>query len=135
MQRAILDDFPQADIGVSIVWINMLPLDSQVTAETSARIIHDPRARHFHDPEKQAGKAVASSLGGQDKVAWDIYLFYAPGSEWGSNPPAPIGWAHQLEGSNWADSTHYRTGDDLVNELRKIMERLTNVRPKTHLKG
>jgi hypothetical protein len=128
VQRAILSDFPDADINVSIVWINMLPLDSPVAAKLSARIIHDLRACHFHDPAKLAGKAIAQSLGGQDKAAWDIYLFYEAGNEWSDSPPAPIYWAHQLQGSTWADSAHYHSGDDLLRELHKIMQDLTSAR-------
>lgn len=128
VQRAILRDFPDADIGVCIVWINMLPLDGLATAKLSARIITDPRACHLHDPEKLAGKAIAQSLGGKDKAAWDIYLFYEAGSAWNDSPPAPIRWAHQLQGSEWADSAHYHSGDGLVSELRHIMQNLTSVR-------
>jgi hypothetical protein len=128
VQRAILRDFPDADISVCIVWINMLPLDGLATAKLSARIIADPRACHLHDPEKLAGKAIAQSLGGKDKVAWDIYLFYKAGDEWNDGPPAPIRWAHQLQGSEWADSAHYHSGDDLIKELHEIMQDLTSVR-------
>ncbi len=106
----------------------MLPLDSPVTMRLSARIIRDPRAHHFYDPARLAGRALAESLGGKDKVAWDIYLFYVAGGEWGDNPPAPTDWAHQLTGSAWADNTHHHSGDDLFKELHRIMETVTSVR-------
>ena len=102
----------------------MLPADSAITAKLSARIIRDPRARHFYDPDHLAGKAIAEGLGGKDKVAWDIYLFYAAGGEWGECPPAPTDWAHQLTGSAWADDTHHHSGDALFKELHRIMQRL-----------
>jgi hypothetical protein len=54
-------------------------------------------------------------------VAWDIYLFYEAGSRWIDGPPAPAHFAHQLPG----ESAHFRTGDDLVRELREAMKRLT----------
>lgn len=106
----------------------MLPLDNPVAAKLSARIIRDLRTCQFHDPAKRAGKAIAEGLGGKDKVAWDIYLFYEAGSEWNDKPPAPTQWAHQLSGSEWADSTHHHSGDDLVKELHKIMQDLTSAR-------
>jgi len=127
VQRAILHDFPHADIGACIVWINMLPQDGLATAKLAAQIVADPRACHLHDPEKLAGKAIAASLGGKDKVAWDIYLFYQAGSAWNDSPPTPIHWAHQLQGSQWADSAHHHSGDDLVRELHRIMQNLTSV--------
>ena len=106
----------------------MLSDDAREAAGPSARIIADPRVRHFHDPDKRAGKAIAESLGSEDAVAWDTYLFYASGSEWTDGPPAPIDWMHQLPGS-WADSARFHTGDDLPEELGKAMRRLTSAEP------
>ncbi len=102
----------------------MLPDDSKAAATISAQAIDDPRVRHFHDWEQRSGKAVAGSLGCEAEVAWDIYLFYASGSEWADGPPAPTDWMHQLPGT-WADPAHFRTGDDLVNELHAAMQGLT----------
>jgi hypothetical protein len=121
VQEAIVDGYPHADISVSIVWINMLPLDSRAMAHVRAQTMQDPRTRHFSDPRKRVGRAIAQSLGGRNKVAWDIYLFYAPGAEWEDGPPAPAWWAHQLTGSSWADAAHYHHGDDLVKGLHRAM--------------
>ena len=106
----------------------MLSDDARATAGPSARIIDDPRVRHFHDPEKRAGKAIAEGLGSEGAVAWDTYLFYASGSEWTDGPPAPIDWMHQVPGS-WADPARFHTGDDLLQELHKAMKRLTGPQP------
>ena len=106
----------------------MLQGDMELRAQESARIIDDPRVRHFHDPEKRSGKAIAQSLGGKGKVAWDIYLFYAKGSEWVEDPPRPTDWMHQCSSNGWADPAHFHFGDDLVEELHKTMKRLTEIR-------
>ncbi len=106
----------------------MLPDDAAEAAGPSARIIADPRVRHFHDPEKRAGKAIAESLGSEDGLAWDIYLFYASGGQWSDGPPAPIDWMHQLP-SSWADPARFHTGDELPVELGKAMKRLTGAQP------
>ena len=124
VQRVLVQEFPLADISVSIVWIDMVALDSEDTARVSAKIVEDPRVCHFHDPEKRAGKAIAESLGGQDKVAWDMYLFYTKGSEWDDGPPMPADWVHQLQGTNWADPARCHCGSDLVEELHKAMSKL-----------
>ena len=121
MQRSIIEGFPRADISVSIVWINMLPDDTGAGAQMSAQIIDDPRVQHFHDPAKRSGQAIAASLGWKDYVAWDIYLFYESACRWLDGPPAPSHFAHQLP----RDSGHFRTGDDLVHELREAMRRFT----------
>ena len=121
VQEAIIKGYPDADISVSIVWINMLPSDNRIMAHVRARTMQDPRVRHFHDPKKRVGWAIARGLGGVDRVAWDIYLFFAPGGEWDGGPPPPAWWAHQLLGSSWADPAHYHRGDDLIGQLRQAM--------------
>jgi hypothetical protein len=127
-QESILADFTDADISVSIVWIDMLEGDTQASAERSAQLINDSRVCHFYDSERIVGKAIAQRLGGNGKAAWDIYLFYAPGSEWTENPPMPIEWMHQLLGSSWADSAHLRRGNDLVAALHNCMAKLMSAR-------
>jgi hypothetical protein len=125
VQRVIVQDFPRADISVSSVWINMLAHDSEGAARVSARIIEDPRVRHFYDPERRVGKVIAKSLGGREtNEAWDIYLFYEKGSEWIEDLPTPTDWMHQLTGTSWADLAQYYTGDELVEELHKAMRKL-----------
>ena len=121
VQEAIVKGYPDADISVSIVWINMLPSDSRIMAHVRALTMQDPRVRHFHDPKKRVGRAIARGLGGRDNIAWDIYLFFEPGGEWDGGPPPPAWWAHQLLGSSWADPAHYHRGDDLIGQLRQAM--------------
>ena len=128
VQRSIIEDFPHADISISIVWIVILPGDTEVTARESASMFNDPRVRHFYDPEKRLGKAIARSLNWEVGVAWDIYLFYAKGSEWVEDPPPPTDWMHQLS-DNWTDRAHFRFGDALVEELHKTMRELMEVEP------
>ena len=125
-QRSIIESYPDADVSVSIVWIHMLDGDTEMAARRSAGgIVHDPRVRHFYDPERRAGKAITRSLGGEEgKAAWDIYLFYEKGCEWIDGPPAPVDWMHQLTSSSWADPARYRQGDDLVKALHETMKRL-----------
>jgi hypothetical protein len=124
VQRSILEGYPDADITVGIVWINMLEDDTEMTARRAAqRTVTDFRVRHFYDPQKRAGKAIARTLGGEGKVAWDIYLFYEKGAEWVEGPPTPSDWMHQLTASSWASLAHYHSGDDLVAELHKTMKK------------
>lgn len=113
------------DISISIVWINMLESDSERAARVSAQIVKDPHVRHFHDPEKRVGKAIAEGIGGEGQVAWDMYLFYASGGEWRDEPPAPFEWAHQLS-APWIEPTRFHWGDDLVRTLCKTMGKLAD---------
>ncbi len=103
----------------------MLRWDGALTAKLLAATLRDPRVRHFHDPNRRAGRAVAESLGGYGKIAWDIYLFYAPGGEWSDTLPVPATWAHQLSDSGWADPARDHRGDDLAWQLHAAMMSLS----------
>jgi hypothetical protein len=124
VQQAVLEAYPDADISVSIVWIPMVEGDSLDAAKAAARTIVDGRVRHFFDAEKRAGKAIASAIGGDGHIAWDIYLFFPKGNVWKGRPPVPQFWMHQLSESIWADSAHYHSGDNLVRELGNSMSAL-----------
>jgi hypothetical protein len=99
----------------------MLPSDNSNAVQRAAQSINDRRVRHFYDPQRHVGKILAQSLGEPNQIAWDMYLFYAAGGEWGKVPPQPIAWVHQLSDS-WLE--HYCYGDDLEKELHEIAEHL-----------
>ena len=101
----------------------MLPNDSIETATNAARSFNDSRVRHFYDPEKQVGEAIANSLNWEGRIAWDIYLFYDRGQNWIDCPPIPISYAHQLT-NEWADRDHYRVGNDLAESLMDSMGKM-----------
>ena len=103
----------------------MLPLDNRFAARRQAGRIADARVRHFYDPHGQVGRALGEGLGAPDKPWWDVYLFYAAGSEWHDHSPSPVRWAHQLS-DTWADPAHLHRGDDLIEELRNAMRELTH---------
>jgi hypothetical protein len=124
VQKVIVQADRAADIRVAIAWIHMLPLDNAAAARGMAATMQDPRVQHFHDPQGHAGAAVAASLGAAGNVAWDIYLFYPAGQGWQDGPPAPADWAHQLQGSTWADASHYHRGNDLVRQMETAMARI-----------
>ena len=129
MQKSVLKDFPDVDISVSIVWIQMPGFnDNERTARQIAASFDDPRVKHFYDPfpAHLVGKAFA-----KDRIsrgpAWDIYFFYGKGQEWNEGPPEPIEWMHQLGGGNRIDATKFRTGSDLVDQLHEAMHEVAGV--------
>lgn len=123
MHENVFEKYPMADISGSIVWINMLPEDSLEAALPTIHLLRDERIQHFYDPNQISGEEIAISVGWAGHVAWDIYLFYAPGSEWKGILPQPSSWMHQVSDA-WAKNEHYRTGDDLINELSISMGKL-----------
>ena len=113
------------DISGLIVWINMLPEDSLEAALPSIKFLNDKRIRHFYDPNQLSGREIAASVGWEDKIAWDIYLFYPPKVEWVDIPPKPARWMHQVS-DEWARNGHYQTGNDLKRELSASLKTLLN---------
>jgi hypothetical protein len=103
----------------------MLDNDSLEAALPSVSNLSDRRFRHFYDQNQIVGKEIARSIRWDGHVAWDIYLFYAPYTEWNKVPPAPEYWMHQLKDS-WADKQHFFRGDDLVNALADALMALTD---------
>ena len=59
VQKSVLRNFPDADISVSIVWIQMPGFnDNETTAKRMAGSFNDPRVKHYFDsfPAHLAGK-------------------------------------------------------------------------------
>ena len=121
VKASVLDAYPDTDIQVSIVWIDMLPSDNEGAARKSSAIFKDePRVRQFYDPNQRTGRAFARGLlnkGGG--VAWDIYLYYDKDALWQDTLPEPVEWFHQLGGGRRADANKFRPGDKLTAALKK----------------
>ncbi len=123
MQKAILEAHPDFDLKVFIVWIKMYAADTIEAAQEASRLFsQDARVFQYFDPNKLAGSAIAEGLGAGDaQIAWDVYLFYDGKARWEEQPPPPVAWAHQLEGSSWAGSENYHPGEELYQVLQNIM--------------
>jgi len=123
--KSIVQGFPNADISVAIIWIQMPGFDDTFTnASSMASAINDPRVRHFYDPYPShlAGNEFARGLIAKGRgPAWDVYMFYGKDVSWDEHPPPPVAFVHQLSGATRADSARYRTGDALVAELYELM--------------
>jgi len=104
-----------------IVWVEMLPEDREADVGALTGGMTDARIRWFHDPNRRAGRAIATSLGATGKVAWDVYLFFDTHAQWKNQPPAPHQWVHQL-GDSWADPTRLRFGEQLEPELGRLLK-------------
>lgn len=129
MQQSVLKDFPDADVSVSIVWIQMPGFnDNERTSRKIAESFSDPRVRHFYDPfpAHLVGKAFAQGRISQGP-AWDIYFFFKKGQEWTDGPPEPAEWMHQLGGARAGDSKLH-TGTDLVEHLHQAMHSVTGAK-------
>ena len=154
MQTAIIEGFPDTNLGVSIIWSGILAGDDTAAARKASLILDDPRVKHYYDPHRRIGQALAdqvripaireiqerlkverkeleqifqpSYVGGAAAV-FDTCLFYAADSTWGTKPPVPAEWVTQLDPTMWVgiDPKRFHWADDLVSELRRITTQLT----------
>jgi hypothetical protein len=123
VQNGILKSFPHADLGLLVIWIPMMSGDTCEAAQKAARKFADKRVKQFYDPQQLAGRAFAKSLGHDDRVAWDIYLFYPPGAQWKDLPPPPEVFMHQLRES-WADQRRLFEDEQLKVKLTETVKLL-----------
>lgn len=123
VQASILDAYPDADMAVQIVWIDMLPTDGRDAVVKIARMFSDPRVKQYYDVDRLAGRAISSHLLYENAgPAWDIYVFFDGEAVWGETPPKPADWMHQLSGGKRADPKRYRAGDALSRQLKASMQ-------------
>lgn len=127
--QSVLNDFPNTDISVSIVWIQMPGfVDNTQSAERMATTFDDPRVKHFYDPltTHRAGNMFARNIIAHEQgPAWDIYFFYDKKDKWNEYPPEPAEYMHQLSGGQRAMAERFRTQGGLTQELHAAMHRLT----------
>jgi hypothetical protein len=126
VHKVLLEEFPDANLNILIVWLKMDKADSVDVVQESSRLFRDdPRVTQFYDPAKACGLDVAESLGAaHGEVAWDVYLFYDRQAEWSEQLPGSVDWVHQLSGSRWAEPGRLFQGEQLARKLREIMNHL-----------
>lgn len=67
-------------------------------ARAGARRLPDARIRHYRDDAALLAERYAPPLGlPADVPAWDVFLLFAPGTDWQDELPAPAFWMHQLD--------------------------------------
>lgn len=73
-----------------MVWIPILESDARAAAIESSEMFRGIDVPQFWDGEQRLGREIARGLEVDGWVAWDIYLFYAPGAVWtDAGPPRP----------------------------------------------
>ncbi len=114
--------FPDVEIDVAVVWIDILRGDNREEAlKATERFIDDPRVKFFYDHERVTGEAFMKSipeLNTGNVLAWDIYMFYDADAKWtGRTPPLPTTHMYQLGGDQGKLPRNIR-GEKLVEALR-----------------
>ena len=124
MQQEIVKGAPNAAVSVEVVWIAMLPTDTEESARDAARMFRDPRIHQFYDGERQLRIAYmkdvfpdcirdaltvlpadhefrprlqeAAASPEKEFALWDAFLAYPPDAEWGESVPKPAFWSKQM---------------------------------------
>jgi hypothetical protein len=98
-----LGRFPDSDIAVLVLWLPVLPADTEYAAGRAAGDLSIfPSVTQYWAgwPGWEVATALRPVLGlgpaDRGKAAWDVYLLYGPETRWLSEPPAPASWAHNL---------------------------------------
>lgn len=122
--------FPDADISVAVVWIDILGGDNREEAlKATERFVDDPRVKFFYDQKRMTGEAFMKTvpeLSEKQVLAWDIYMFYDADAEWaGKLPPSPDTHMYQLGGDSGKLPRNIR-GEALVDTLRATMAEMTS---------
>ncbi|MEO7736123.1 MAG: hypothetical protein ABIY55_34515 [Kofleriaceae bacterium] len=80
VRASILNNASIKNLRTIVVWIPMLDNDELPAAqEASGKLVGVPQ---FWDGTQLLGHEVARSVGAPEWIAWDVYLFYPPGTEW-----------------------------------------------------
>ena len=77
----------------------MVDADERPAAEGASAMFEHLDLPQFWDGSRRLGREVGASIGVPDWVAWDIYLFYRPGTEWTDDGlPPPAAFLAQVDG-------------------------------------
>ena len=78
--RGLLEEFKHDRLRGVVIWVPVLPTDSQRAAEAEASDFTDGRISHFWDADRNLAGSFASTLGLRGP-AWDVYLLFDAGLE------------------------------------------------------
>jgi len=84
--QRLLDEKPQADLRVIVVWEPVIFTDITQPTRFALSLVKDGRAAQFWDHDH----ALSHAMGGDDdEVVWDYIAIYAAGVRWLEQPPSP----------------------------------------------
>ncbi len=151
VRKSLLDRFAPSGLHAIVVWVPMLPPDSEAAARESSGIFAGANASQFYDPERLSGWAyereqfprkwdeVDAALPADHWLReyhdskpdpapeWDVYMLYKPGRLWEDHTPKPdafirhIGRGEDGQSRYWRDSFN---APPTTGDLGDAMERM-----------
>ena len=109
VQQQILEEHPDSDIKVYVVWFNMLSGDSREGWD--GYLVPDPRATNLWDEKRLVSQTLGDDVEGASQPVWDAYLLYGPEARWGKEPPRPIS----------TGATIYATREELQKDVIPLL--------------
>ena len=94
VQRYVLDKIADDRIRIYVVWGPMLGGETAEDAETAPFYLNDQRSSHFWTDQHTLAEMLEEPLGLEDEPAWDVFLVFEPGVQWGDAPPTPDFFMH-----------------------------------------
>jgi hypothetical protein len=87
VQTQILEQYPDADLRVYVVWLPVLAQDSRFEVDD---LVVDARATHYWDNDQVVSDALSSAFDSGGGVVWDVYFLFGPDATWNERPPKPL---------------------------------------------
>jgi hypothetical protein len=97
VQKEILEEHPDSNLRVYVVWFSMLEGDNRFGWDEC--VISDTRATHLWDEKRLASRAFAGEVEGAAAPVWDAYLLYGREATWDDGPPRPISSGYTVYGA------------------------------------
>ncbi len=119
VQRYVLDEIDDDRLETFVVWGPMLGEETAEDAPSGSVYLNDPRSTHFWTGEHTLVEMLQKPIGLEDELAWDVFLVYAPGTEWGETPPVPDYYMHHGKS---LPAERRLNGVKLHEQVRRLLE-------------
>jgi hypothetical protein len=118
-QRYVANEISDDRLRLYVVWEPLRGNDSAKAAEAVTDKLIDPRARHFWVNDLTISDSFKKPLGLEQDTAWDVYLLFPPGVEWGVMPPPPNFFMHLNQKEISVDRS--LNGVRLADKIREVL--------------
>ena len=116
--QQFLEEHPQANIKIFLLWSPYMGFDTSVTARRSTLYLTDSRVTHLWDVWRFGSRSFSMLLDIPLMEAWDMYAAFPPGDKWDGEAPQPAFW---LQGRELKRGIPY-TPEDLKTQLEKWLK-------------
>lgn len=121
VQRYVLDAIDHPGLRLYVVWGPMLGDESREDAGPATAYLQGERVSHFWTGSHELAEALGPVLGlPEGERAWDTFLLYGPGAEWGEGGPPPEP-AFVMHVGRSLPPERRMNGEVLAGEVRRLL--------------